>query len=295
MPKLITSIAKKKIEPYLFIMPALILLSILMLYPMLVVLRYSFLDNVITNSNPKFVGLTHYKEILLDSVFRSSVLHTLYFTILSVIFHLLIGLTFALLLNTKINPGIRAILRVFFIFPWLFTPTIIAVIWRLILDPMGVINYILKNFGIISSYIEWFSNEKTALHALTFINIWAGYPFYLVSLLAGLQGVPKELYEASVIDGANNKQQFRFITIPHLIPIMLSLGLLDFIWTMQVFPLVWMATGGGPAHATEMMSTYTYKMTFNEFEFSAASAAAMIILVLSMFISFFYVKKQKMR
>lgn len=295
MVKILSTAQKKKIEPYLFLLPALIVLSVLMLYPMLVVLRYSFLDNVITNPNPKFVGFMHYKNILADPVFRSSIGHTLYFTILSVIFHLLIGLSFALLLNTKINPSVRAVLRVLFIFPWLFTPTIIAVIWRLILDPMGVMNYLLGLVGAIDGYVEWFSNEKTALHALTVINIWAGYPFYLVSLLAGLQGVPKELYEASVIDGANSKQQFRFITIPHLVPIMMSLGLLDFIWTMQVFSLVWMATGGGPVNATEMMSTYTYKMTFNRFEFSAASAAAMLILLLSMCLSFFYVRKQKMR
>ena len=149
-----------------------------------------------------------------------------------------------------------------FILPWLFTAVIIAIIWRLLLDPNGVINSVLMTLHIVGFKVEWFSSPRTALHAVTFVNIWAGYPLYMVSLLAGLQGIPKDLYEAAGIDGANAWQKFRYITIPQLMPIMISIALLDFIWTMQVFPLVWMTTGGGPIHATEMLSTYTYKLAF---------------------------------
>lgn len=201
---------------------------------------------------------------------------------------------FANLLNADINPSLRAVLRVIFIFPWLFTPAIIAIIWRLILDPLGIVNYILASIGAISGVVEWLSNEKQHF-CLTFINIWNGYPFYMVSLLAGLQGVPQQQYEAALIDGANGRQRFLFITIPHLMPIILSLGILDFIWSMQVFPLIWMTTGGGPGHATEVMATYTYKLTFLQFEFSKASASAMVILLLSMLMSIFYVRQQRIR
>ncbi len=114
---------------------------------------------------------------------------------------------------------------------------------------------------------------------MTFVNIWAGYPLYMVSLLAGLQGIPKDLYEAAGIDGANEWHKFWYITIPQLMPIIISIALLDFIWTMQVFPLVWMTTGGGPIHATEMLSTYTYKLAFREYDLSLASASAIIILL----------------
>jgi multiple sugar transport system permease protein len=215
---------------------------------------------------------------------------------MSVIFHLLIGLSFALLLNSKlINGTARSILRVFYIMPWVFTATIIAIIWRLLLNPSGVINYILTTLNMTSSNIEWLSSSKTALHAVTFINIWAGYPFYMVSLLAGLQGVPGELYEAAVIDGANEPQKFRYVTIPHLLPIIISIAMLDFIWTMQVFPLVWMTTGGGPIHATEMLSTFTYKLAFTKYKFSLASASAVIVLLLSMSVALFYVRHQKAR
>jgi multiple sugar transport system permease protein len=215
---------------------------------------------------------------------------------MSVIFHLLLGLAFALMLNSDlVNPTIRNILRVLYILPWLFTVVIIAIIWRLLLDPEGVVNGVLMSLHIVDFKVEWFSSSSTALHAVTFVNIWAGYPLYMVSLLAGLQGIPRDLYEAASIDGANAWQKFRNVTIPQLAPIMISVALLDFIWTMQVFALVWMTTGGGPVYVTEMLSTYTYKLAFSRYQFSQASASAVIILILSMSMTYFYIKHQKAR
>ena len=288
--------AKRTIAPYLYLSPTLFLLTMLMLVPMIIVVRYSLMDNVIMNKHPVFVGLQNYASVLANETFRISLGNTLYFTVMSVIFHLLVGLLFAMMLNSKlINGTARSLLRVFYIMPWVFTATIIAIIWRLLLNPSGVINYFLTTFNITSSNIEWLSSSNTALHAVTFINIWAGYPFYMVSLLAGLQGVPGELYEAAVIDGANEMQKFQHITIPQILPIVISISMLDFIWTMQVFPLIWMTTGGGPIHATEMVSTFTYKLAFSRYKFSLASASAVIILLLSMSVALFYVRHQKAR
>jgi multiple sugar transport system permease protein len=148
---------------------------------------------------------------------------------------------------------------------------------------------------IINANVEWLASTRTALHAVTFINIWAGYPFYMVSLLAGLQGVPGDLYEAATIDGANEARKFISITIPCLMPIIVSIAMLDFIWTMQVFALIWMTTGGGPIRATEVLGTYTYKLAFAKYQFSAASASAVIILIISMTVAIFYIKQQKAR
>lgn len=288
--------SRRSIAPYLYLAPTLALLLLLMLFPMAVVLYYSTLDNVITNRSPQFVGLDNFRTIFLDDTFRISIGNTLYFTIMSVVFHLLLGLGFALLLNsTRINPVIRALFRVIYILPWLFTAVIIAIVWRLLLDPSGVVNVVLVSLGIIERNIEWFSSTDTALHALTFVNIWAGYPLFMVSLLAGLQGVPGSLYEAASIDGANAFQKLRYITIPHLIPIIVSIALLDFIWTMQVFPLVWLTTGGGPIHTTEMIGTFTYKLAFTRYEFSLASASAVVMLMLSLVGAFFYLRYQKIR
>ncbi|NQT61236.1 MAG: sugar ABC transporter permease [Bacteroidetes bacterium] len=285
---------KRTIIPYVYIFPTMILLTILMLIPMASVLRYSVLDNVIMNKNPVFVGIENYKTVLTNDVFLISLRNTLYFTFMSVIFHLLVGLVFAMLLNAKVLPTIvKSLSRVVYILPWVFTATIIAIIWRLILNPSGIINYFLQFFNIIDTNIEWLSSSAVALHALTFINIWAGYPFYMVSLLAGLQGIPNELYEAATIDGVTEFQKFLHITIPQLRPIIISISMLDYIWTMQVFPLVWMTTGGGPIYATEVLGTYTYKLAFSTYKFSLASTSAIIILVLSMVVALFYIRHQK--
>jgi multiple sugar transport system permease protein len=287
---------KMRLLPLAYVAPATALFALLMVYPMVAVLRYSLLDRAITKKDAAFVGLENYQTTFSDPVFWQAAGHTVYFAVMSVIFHLLIGLAFALMLNSeRINPTIRSVLRVLYILPWLFTAVIIAIIWRLLLDPEGVINGVLMSLHIVDFKVEWFSSPNTALHALTFVNIWAGYPLYMVSLLAGLQGIPRDLYEAASIDGANAFQKFRHVTIPQLTPIMISIALLDFIWTMQVFALVWMTTGGGPIYTTEMLSTYTYKLAFSRYEFSLASASAVCILILSMSMTYFYIKHQKAR
>jgi len=227
-------------------------------------------------------------------LFLQALYNTLYFTILSVVFHLILGLAFATLLNTKlISPLARALFRVVYILPWVFTATIIAILWRLMLSPNGVVNYMLNEVGLASGPVEFLSSRQLALPTVTFINIWAGYPFYMVSLLAGLQGIPSELYEAGRIDGANGPQLFRFVTLPQLRPIILSLAMLDFIWTVQQFTLIWMTTGGGPIHVTEMLSTFTYKLAFSSYEFGLASTSAFIILAICMFVALFYVRQQR--
>lgn len=284
----------KGVIPFAYLSPTIILLTVLSIVPIVMVFNYSLMNNVIMEKNPVFVGMANYVKLLSDKAFQQAILNTLYFTGMSVIFHLILGLSFAMLLNTKvISPTTRAFFRVVYVLPWVFTATVIAVLWRLMLNPNGIMNYMLIVSGLADGKIEWLSSKYLALHAVTFINIWAGYPFYMVSLLAGLQGIPDELYEAATIDGANKQQLFRFITLPQLRPIILSLAMLDFIWTMHQFTLIWMTTGGGPLRVTEMLSTFTYKMAFSSYKFSMASTSAFIILALSMFVALFYVRQQR--
>ncbi|MEZ4869720.1 MAG: sugar ABC transporter permease [Caldilineaceae bacterium] len=284
----------KALIPFAYLSPTIILLTVLSLIPIAMVFYYSLMSNVIMERNPVFVGIQNYVEILTDKVFQQALFNTLYFTVMSVIFHLILGLSFALLLNTKLlHPAAKALFRVIYVLPWVFTASIIAILWRLMLNPNGIINYLLEWSNLVSAKIEWLSSRQVALHTVAFINIWSGYPFYMVSLLAGLQGIPDQLYEAGTIDGANGQQLFRFITLPQLRPIILSLAMLDFIWTMHQFTLIWMTTGGGPIHVTEMLSTFTYKQAFSSYEFSHASASAFIILALSMFVAVFYVREQR--
>jgi multiple sugar transport system permease protein len=258
--------------------------------PIVLVIGYSFMDNVIMNKNPDFVGIENFVTVLTDGVFATAIGNTLIFTVVSVIAHLLIGLGFAMLLNSPlISNASRAVFRVIYILPWLFTAAVIAVLWRMLLSPNGVVNYLL------SSDLEWLSSPALALGAVTFINIWAGYPFFMISLLAGLQGIPADLYEAATVDGANGMQRFFNVTLPQLRPIIISMTLLDLIWTSQQFALIWLTTGGGPINVTEMLSTYTYKLAFSRYEFALASTSAVLILLFSMVLAFFYVRHQRAR
>jgi multiple sugar transport system permease protein len=286
----------RRLTPYGYLSPTMILMIILMLTPIVMVIVYSMMDRVITTDDSQFVGFDNYAEVLTDPVFFTAVRNTLYFTVISVVGHFVIGLTFALLLNTKLlSARTTAMFRVIYVVPWVFTVAIIAVLWRMLLNPNGVVNYLLTTFGLTDSGIEWLGDPNVALPAVTFINLWAGYPFFMVSLLAGLQGIPQDLYEAARVDGASWFRQFWHVTLPQLKPIIISMALLDFIWTSQQFALIWLTTGGGPIVATEMLSTFTYKLAFSRYEFSLASAAAVIVLVLSLILAFFYVRHQKAR
>jgi len=285
---------KKKSTPYFFIFPTVILMAILLVIPVAMVIRYSFFDNVIINKHPVFVGFDNFVNVLTDKTFKQAIGNTLFFVIFSIIWHIVVGMTFALLLNTRyLNRTTKSIFRVLYSLPWMFTASVIAITWRMMFNPNGIINYFLQNFGWISKNVEWLGDRGTALAAVTFINCWSGYPFYMISILAGLQGISTELYEAAALDGAGTVQTFFHITIPQLKPILLSLIMLDFVWTLQQFALIWMTTGGGPVGASETIATYIYKQGFTKFQYSTASAAAVLLLLVCTVIAVFYVRQQK--
>jgi multiple sugar transport system permease protein len=285
-----------KLTPYKYLSPTIILLLALMFVPLSMVISYTFMDNVIVNKNPIFVGFANYVSILTDSLFHTAVINLFFVVSISVLFHMIISLTFSMLLNTKLLPSfVKAIFRVIYILPWVFTTAIVAVVWRLILNPNGIINYMLETLGIINEKIAWLSDRGTALPIIIFANIWAGYPFFMVSILAGLQGISADLYEAATVDGANGVMKFFYVTIPQLKPIIISMVMLDCVWTTQIFSLIWMTTSGGPGRATEVLGTITYRMAFNRYEFSRASTTAVIMLIVTMCLAIFYVRNQKAR
>lgn len=288
------AVLKKKLTPYGYLLPTIILMMILLVVPIIMVISYSLYDNVIANQNPVFVGLQNYKTVLTDEDFWVAVGHTLFFVIVSIIAHMLIGMMFALILNTRyLGTKTKGIFRVVYALPWMFTASVIAILWRMMLDPNGVINYFIQVLGISDESVTFLASRDIALYSVTLINIWSGYPFYMISILAGLQGISPDLYEASSLDGANTVQSFFGITIPQLKPILISLIMLDFVWTLQQFALIWMTTGGGPVNATETISTWIYKQGFTKYEYSMASTGAVILLVVCSIIGVFYVRHQR--
>lgn len=160
-----------------YLSPTLVLLAVLMALPIGMVVWYSLQDNVITNASPQFIGLEHYLSIFADPQFHAAIRNTIVFVVASVAAHLVIGLTFAMLLNTPLLPhGVKTVFRTIFVLPWLLTVAIVAVLWRLILNPSGVFNYLLVSVGLIDGPREWLSDPSLALFAVVLINIWCGYP-----------------------------------------------------------------------------------------------------------------------
>lgn len=287
-------VLKKKLTPYGYLLPTIILLLILLVIPVIMVIGYSFFDNVIVNKNPVFVGLKNYATVLRDKNFWNAISNTLFFVIVSMVAHLVIGMVFALVLNTRyLGNKTKGIFRVIYALPWMFTASVIAILWRMMLDPSGVLNYLMMTLHITSDKVSFLATRSIALQAVTLINIWSGYPFYMISILAGLQGISTDLYEASSLDGANTIQTYLRITLPQLKPILISLLMLDFVWTLQQFALIWMTTGGGPVNATETVSTYIYKQAFTKYQYSTASTGAVLLLIVCSIVGVLYVRQQR--
>ncbi|MFD1167882.1 carbohydrate ABC transporter permease [Oceanobacillus caeni] len=274
-----------------FILPALLLLLLLTAYPLYQVIVMSFYDYSNTD-NPIFAGAENYARFFRDPLFWKSLINTIVFTVISVAFSFIIGMTFALLLNQPINTRFRAVFRSVLIFPWLTSSTVVAAIFMLMFNPFGLINHFLGLIGIDSlAQTAWLGNEKTALASIIVANIWRGFPFMMLMLLAGLQTIPKDLYEAAELDGAGFFKRLFYITIPSMKNIILTLATLEFIWNFRAFDLVFLMTGGGPMNSTEILSTYIYQFAFRKLDFGYASAAALFMLFIMVTLSFFYIRK----
>jgi multiple sugar transport system permease protein len=186
------------------------------------------------------------------------------------------------------------VFRTLIILPWLFTITIVVALWRyLLFDPHGVVNFLLHTFGLPTQGLAWLGQTNTAMATVIFVNVWAGYPFFMISLLAGLQGVSGELREASRIDGANYRQQFWHVTRPHLQTIIVSMSILDLIWNLQNFSTIFLLTGGGPVNSTNVLANYTYTTAYFDQDYTAASASAVVILAISLVLAVFYARSRR--
>ncbi len=284
----------KRTAPYRYLAPTIILMMVFLVVPICMVIGYSFLDKAVVSPDPSFIGIENYQELFSDSQFWNAAANTIIFVVVSVVAHLIIGMIFAILLNSKYFAyRTKAIARVIYILPWVFTASVVAILWKLMLQPSGIVNYLMGILPQVSRNTEWLSNQDVALAVICFINIWCGYPFYMISILAGLQGISGDLYESAAIDGATIVKSFLHITIPQLKPILISIAMLDFIWTLQSFNVIWMLTGGGPVNSTETLSIYIYKLAFQKVDYSMAGTAATVLLVVCVFVAIFYVRQQK--
>jgi ABC-type sugar transport system permease subunit len=247
---------------YTLIVPLLLVMLGLLAYPVISALLISFQDKMMGRPG-HYIGLDNYTELLFkDRRFRMVVRNSVIFTFASVFGKLLIGLGMAVLLNQRIK--MRTMFRGWLLLPWVAPTFVTALTWRWMYDgTSGVFNFMLAKLGIIDVPIAWLGNASTALLAVTATNIWHGFPFFGVSLLAALQAIPSELYEAAEVDGASPGQKFRYITIPGIMTVLIITTMLSMIWTFNDFQIVYIMTGGGPAFATHIFATYAYTIGFS--------------------------------
>ena len=266
-----------------FVGPAVLMLVLLLVFPLLQALVWSFrvkggwgIGNYVT-------------AIARDEVLRLALWHTVVFSGVSTAAQYLIGLSIALLLNEHIPA--RGPMRVAFLIPWMFPAVVPGVVWRWMLDgQFGILNELLLRAGLIQEYVPWLADPRTALAGTIMANIWRGFPFMMVMLLAGLQAIPPELYEAASVDGANARQRFLHVTMLALTGVSYVVLLLGWIGSFMNFSIVQIMTNGGPANSSEVLATRIYKSAFLYMEPSYAAAIGILLLVFLMLPGAAYVR-----
>jgi len=237
----------------------------------------------------KFVGMGNFRSLLKERVFWNSLGKSLIFTFGSINLQFLLGMGIAMLLNQRFKG--RAFARGMILFPYLI-PTVAAVlVWKWILDTnLGILNHLLFSFHLIREPISWLGSPDLAMIVAILVNTWKFFPFVVISVLAGLQGIPEEIYEAAKIDGASFWRQFIHITLPQLKYILMIVFLLRFIWTFNNFDLVYVLTGGGPINATETTPILIYEKAFFGMNMGMASSLASVLFLISIGLFVIYMK-----
>ena len=271
---------KRRYVWLLFIAPAVIVLFSISIFPMLFSLSLSFHDwTIIKAGGWKWVGLGNFANILLhDSYFRTSLLVTLLYLVCTVPAQFVLGLAVALILNEIVH-RIIGYLRVALILPAMMTPVVVGIVWRLMYNPdIGMLNYLLSFFGVHP--ITWTGMPGTALLSVAMADTWEWTPFMALIILAGLQSLPREPFEAATVDGASYLRTLRFITLPLLRPVLVVAVLIRLMDSFKAFDLIFVLTQGGPGMSTEILNYYTYRTGFKFFHMGYASALSWLLVVI---------------
>ena len=259
---------------YLFLAPGLALFVLFRVYPLLEGLRLSFTNARLGRPAVAFVGLDNYARLLADTRFHVSLVNTAFYTVASTIPILVLPLLLALALN---RGALRTVLRSVFFFPFTLSVVTVGLAWLWLLDPViGPFNYYLRTLGVPTR--SWLADPQTAMWAIILTTVWWVTGYYLVVYLAGLQDVPRDLYEAAALDGAGGWRSFWAITLPLLRPVLLFVVVTHVIGSFQLFGQVFVLTGGGPGDATRTVVQHLFETAFqNFFQFGAASAMAWVL------------------
>lgn len=265
---------------YLVNTPMIVYLGCVLVFPMLWGFYMSFTNKTIGNP-AAFVGVRNYVKLIGDPEYRRAILNTVFFTAISIALKTVFGMMMALALNQNFKG--RNIVRALLMIPWTLPNIVVVYNWRWIFNSTGgIANYILKSLHIIDSNVIWFGSAGLAMLTIIVANVWRGTPFFGVSILAKLQTIPKDYYEAAEIDGAGLLQKFRYITLPEVKDVTILSALMSTIWTINEFETVWLLTGGGPNGTTEVMNVYSYKTAMRSGMLGRGIAVAVLAMPILM-------------
>lgn len=276
-------------DAWIMMAPAIIMLLIIAVYPVLRTIWLSLHEMVLTDpgSGYPFIGLENYINILKDERALNSILFTLKFTVTTVFFELLIGFAAALVMNKAFRG--KGLVRAAILIPWAIPTSVSALMWKFIYnDQYGLFNDILYKLGIIDNYQAWLSTADGSFMALVITDVWKTAPYMALLILAGLQMIPEDLYEAAKIDGANVFQRFRYVTLPNVKGTVLVALLFRTLDAFRVYDLVSVMTGG--ANQTESVSLYAYNNLMKFLDFGYGSAMAVLVFVIVFIISLIYMR-----
>jgi len=274
-------------SPYLYILPPVVIILVFIIIPIFYAIDLSFYNVHLIKPRVRFVGLKNYLYILHNSTFWEIFYNSVRWIAFGVLGTVLIGLGLGLFLNLEFR--FNSLIRGLIFIPWIMPEVCVAFAWRWMLNSeMGVINEILKRLNLISNYVAWLAEPRMVLYVCLFVAIWRIYPFIALMILATLHGIPKELYEAGAIDGANFWQRFWYLTFPQLRYALTIGALLTIIWLMNSFTTVFIMTEGGPLHYSEILPVLIYKTAFQSYRLSRAAAISMINFTLLLIFSLIY-------
>jgi multiple sugar transport system permease protein len=266
-------------SPYLFILPFVIFCLILLLYPVVYSLALSFREATVetfVSGEMPFNGFTQYWVALSDPVFWRALINTLLFAFFSILFQFTIGFLLALLFQA--NFPLKNLCLAALLIPWVSPVLTAANIFKGLFNEVGPINRLSQVIGL--GPFPWLSDPGYALPATIVANIWIGFPFNFILLYAGMRSIPEDVYQAAKIDGASFWERVAYITLPMLKPVSVAVLMLGTIYTVKVFDVVWIMTGGGPANGTHLLSTYAYQVGFSVLNFGEAAAIATLLVLL---------------
>jgi len=269
----------KNLFPFLLIVPSLALLLAVNIFPLIYSLFLSFESwSLVKPGDRSFVGLRNYVEVLTNPAFAEALNKTLIFTAVAIISEFLIGFALAVALSHNLK-GVGAI-RSVILMPLVMTPVVTGLVWRFMYNPeYGMINYFLNLLGISTTH-AWLGDTSTALPAVILVDVWENTPFVFLILLAGLQALPREPFEAAQIDGASRWTTLTCVTLPLLKPAILVALLIRTVDALKVFDIIYVMTMGGPAAATETLSILTYRFGFLRFDMGYTAALSYIIVLI---------------